>query len=326
MTEPECYSAGGHHVTAPNGWPRIGEISPDRTVIMGRQGFVFLFSGTNNYYEMFGTPRDVPAADAWAELTAQRHRAAGRTSVMRSLFLPNKASCLPDLYPALLPNPEIPLFSQMKSLMRGDRSVLFGNRLAELAAVDHRSAAHPWRFADSHWSPRGAHETFNEVVSSFGLARLPVRWVAQDSQYVSADLENRWPGRPLREFRDVMPTGDWATPTLAFDSGGGRELTAITGRRLVWENPTPLVDASVLLIGNSFCFLGTDPGQLTWWAARMFRTTTFLHSNAVPADAIAAIRPDFVLFQTVERFVHRVPTDALSLGDLDRTFQLANQL
>jgi hypothetical protein len=61
------------------------------------------------------------------------------------------------------------------------------------------------------------------------------------------------------------------------------------------------------VFGNSFFHNGNLPNQLSWWAKHFFAELTFVWDPALDWSVVDEVRPDIVVAQTVERFLHRVP-------------------
>jgi hypothetical protein len=78
----------------------------------------------------------------------------------------------------------------------------------------------------------------------------------------------------------------------------------------------------MLVLGDSFSGAGYSPWNMTYWLAHFFARTTFVHSFHVPEDLISTLRPDFVVYQTNERFLRHAPIEieklAVVLEEFDR--------
>lgn len=313
-----------HFVEAPKGLPRVGEISADRVAIMGRGGHAFLFAGSSGYYGLYGTRDQSEMAEQWLELFQNRQRACRDSCQIVSMVIPNKATCMRDLYPALLPNPETPIFRRLRDLASGDPALLFNRSLLEHSKPESRKRAQPWRYIDTHWTSAAAATAFNELLIAFGLPEVAHRVVPVEPQLWPADLSSRWSDHPLWETMVAHATCDLPPPACVFDLAQETPGPSVTGRRVVWDNHEAPCEGTLLIVGNSFCYAGTAPEHLTWWAARYFRSVTFLHTADLPVDALSLIRPDFVLFQTVERFLPHLPSDRISVGELEMQYRKSN--
>lgn len=302
---------------APNGQPRVGSVSSDRVAIFGRLGYSFLFGGSTGYFALYGERQFDHMAERWADLLERRRQIFGRQQPLVSLFIPNKTTCLADLYPIALPDTELRCFVALRTLLSGERTALFADSLRALASPSERCRTSPWRMTDTHWTSPGAFNTANEVLSAFGLETLEADLVDVDPYVQAGDLSYRWPETPMLERFHARYRTDLPEPVVDFDLlPPGIVPTVVTGRRIVWSNPEARFKQHLLLVANSFCGPGTDQDQLSWWFSRIFTRVTFVHSGSIPCDALSLIRPDLILFQQVERFLPVLPEDNLSLDEI----------
>ena len=89
----------------------------------------------------------------------------------------------------------------------------------------------------------------------------------------------------------------------AHDPPGGGHV----GTRYVWKNASAIVPMKVVAFGNSYFERGGDAGALSWWFARLFAEFHFVWDPRMDADYVAAEKPDWVICQTIERFLPSVP-------------------
>ena len=74
-----------------------------------------------------------------------------------------------------------------------------------------------------------------------------------------------------------------------------------------WINESAPIDKSIVIMGNSVSERGTSQFGLSWWLSRVFKRTTFCWSSAMLTNIIEDEKPDYVVCQTVERFLPTVP-------------------
>jgi hypothetical protein len=303
------------------GFPPVGTVSSDRVAIFGRQQYAFLFGGSTGYFAMYGRSGDDRVAQGWAELLDRRHRAFAPHGAAVSVVLPNKTTCLADLYPIALPCSELGYSVELRRNLSDRSDVLFCDSLRRLSLPEHRDTHVPWRFIDTHWTPRGARATFEEILAAFGLTVPPANLVEVEPTYRYGDLSTRWPATPVFEVISTRYEVDLPEPALEFDLlPSGVIPTAVTGRRMVWTNPDAPVDAHLAIIGNSYCGPGTDQDQLSWWFSRTMRKVTFVHTGSIPSDLMQSVKPDLLLFQQVERFLPTFPDDNLCLAEIEQVY------
>ena len=79
---------------------RVGEISDDRSVVVGRNGWCFIYEGSNNYRAACHDKCLVTLGDEWARLIEQRQRICGALGILfLHLIVPNKATLMPEHFP-----------------------------------------------------------------------------------------------------------------------------------------------------------------------------------------------------------------------------------
>ena len=298
----------------------LGDISPDRSVIMGKGQNIFLYSGSNSYYDQYVGLASEDQGFKWAELDVQRRAAMPSHVPMISLYVPNKATCLPDLYPLLLPYVPTSTFATMRRLIGMDSATVFCDALLSASKADNRFAESPWRLVDSHWSEFGCLLTANELLVRLGLS--PIKLEKSDCQpsEQGGDLSHKFGGEALFEIRHLCLLDTEDPPTKTYDSGDSAAYAGHIGRRVTWHNAKAQADMHLLLIGNSFSGMGTKPTELTYWLARRFRQVTFLHSPHIPIDMHEFYRPDMVIFQGLERFLTALPNDTFTATFLENLY------
>lgn len=295
--------------------PPVGAISSDRLAIWGGKNTAFLFSGSNFYYDSYQTPVVPKSTSTWIEITQNRHAQLSRATPIVSLIVPNKATCLPDLYPLLLQENPTPSFRALRKAFANDPNVVFAESLLEASSPSRRHASSVWSGLDSHWSEFGALVTLNEVLVRFGLAPIEFKYAEQERIRVGGDLCHRWPPRVKTEWQVLRAETALPAPTDVYDNAAGKPYRN-NGRHTVWTNTDAPIAKRLTIVGNSFSGPGHKSSNLTYWAARYFRRVTFVHSPNIPTDIHDFAETDLLLFQTVERFLPSAPTDRMAAADI----------
>ena len=83
--------------------------------------------------------------------------------------------------------------------------------------------------------------------------------------------------------------------------------SAHVGSRRVWRNPSAPIQAKVVAVGNSFFERGVAYA-LSWWFKHMVAEFHFVWDFNMDDAYIDQVRPDVVLFQSIERFLTTVPS------------------
>jgi hypothetical protein len=309
-----------YHVSPSFDRLRIGDISSDQSVIIGKENLLYLFSGSNNYYQQYSNELSDSNGVKWAELTRDRHEQLSKNTQVISIFIPNKASCIPDLYPLPLDIVPTKAWSDLKTCLNNDSGVLFCKDLIKNSLPKNRKAMNSWRLVDSHWSEFGCVQTANEILVRLGLN--PISFLCKDiaPSLRYGDLSGKFGDSLIGELHLQEIYHEYPNPDKTFDSGGDSAYQGSVGRRITWENPQSAIDLHLLIVGNSFSGLGDNTTHLTYWMARIFRKVTFLHSGHLPADALSFYRPNIILFQGLERFLVSVPDDGLTASEIEAVF------
>jgi hypothetical protein len=297
----------------PSIWPRCGTISADRVGAMGKGYEAFLYQASNRHYDAYFDTSLNELADGWAGLTAQRHqRITDQGAQVLSVFVPNKATCLPAAFPQPMPRGGTTIWKRLTHLLADDSGVIFS---LQKMKIDESTMSGAWLRTDSHWSRTGCLLSVNEILKQMGF---PILNLEIDSNFVkvSGDLASRWRGQVLVELRKDLVSPEIVTtiPELDFDNyqGGLGHL----GRHVRWANKDAKYQINVTIVGNSFSGTGRGPGELTWWLARLFKSVTFLHSSLIPTDVVEMTSCDVLIFQTVERFLYVLPQDNLTCDEI----------
>lgn len=300
---------------------RVGEISRDRSTIVGKKNVLFLYSGSNNYYEQYISSQLAEKGIEWAELTAERHRRLSTNATVISLFVPNKTSCMPDLYALPLDNTPTTIWQNLNTCLSSGSEFLFSDNLFNASSISNRQSYNTWRLVDSHWSEFGCLATVNEVLIRLGLKEITTEIEVIDPVISFGDLSSKFVGGLVTELKNAKLKDNLPQPIRSFDSGKGSPYGGIVGRRVTWLNPDAEVPLHLLIVGNSFAGSGDTTEHLTYWLARIFKKVTFLHTGHMPTDVLDFYRPDIILFQGLERFLVSVPTDDLTAEMIESVFK-----
>jgi hypothetical protein len=280
--------------------------------MLGHDGQIFVVGGRNRPLEEHvradDDPRTVAVADAWLALMQRRHAWLGAAGARYAqLILPEKLTLLPELFPLPLRAPG--------AILRRIEAGLAG---APEAAAAYVSARHALAAAsdpgdtvmrtDSHLSPYGTWTVFRAVLDHLGLPAGP----EPEFDLLRAgtgDLALRFFGVPFLDLRRELDPRAYdaafsrAEPLFRRTAPGGH-----VGSGQSWRNPAAPIDASVLVLGNSYSGPADEhQGRLSWWFARWFRTYHFAWQAHVPEGLVKRLRPDIVVCQTVERFLVEIP-------------------
>jgi len=276
-----------------------GLVSLDESTIVGKEGFLFLYRGTNDLLEQYEPrPQDAETAARWVALIAKRRgfvRAAGPTFLQ--MLIPEKTSSLSHLLPFSIKAP-----TRLSSLLReGMAAAAVPDFLDVAALMPVEGAAEWWRRTDSHLSTLGCLRVFQGVLGHLGLEAPEVPLVRRTT--LQGDIGMRFPGLVdvSWEPEEVGPFA--AKPDIRIEHPrGGNQGTEVTS-----HNPDAPVARRVLVFGNSYFGQPTGPQYLSWWFTRWFRDFHFHWKGNLDPAVMAQLQPDHVICQTIERFLPVVP-------------------
>ena len=283
----------------------VGLTSPDGVVSVGRNGHLFLASGSNGVRQQY--LMDPLIADGlarrWHELIAERHagvRALGAR--LLQLIVPEKSTLLPELCPFPASGDGTPLLRALEARLEGLPCFINGRTVL---GGEHRFQA--FRQVNSHLSVTGTLVLLRACLERLRLP-VPEDVDMSGSALGGSDMSARL---SLNFYeRLAMPAGP------ALDAYGHQlrtvefhEVERHVGTRVRFANPGAPHKLRVLAFANSFFERGHLPTCLSWWFARWFEHFSFVWSPELDYDMVRKERPDVVVCQTIERFLPVVPSD-----------------
>ena len=292
----------------------LGHLSLDGTALVGQQGYLFLVGGSNSVLDQYLAdpehPGLVDAATRWLDRFAERRAACdGVGARYLQIVVPEKLAVARDLFPWSIPVAS-PLLERIEAAVSHAPQLAQGyvSGLSVLSALDPGPRCESFRRTDSHLSCQGIFRILQATLEAMNvsLPQAPAQW---KEVLVTGDLAERFFGVPLFEtirlpsdaFCDALSNG--VELTEAYNPPGGGHV----GTRYVWKNASAAIPMKVVAFGNSYFERGGDAGALSWWFARLFAEFHFVWDPRMDADYVAAEKPDWVICQTVERFLPSVP-------------------
>lgn len=289
----------------------VGLTSPDGSAVLGPQGHLFLIGGTNRLSDRYRSPvtneekrRAESEVERWVALcTSRQERLTDIGTIYRQIVIPEKSTVMRHLLDDI--TGPTPVFSLLEERLTPRPWYVSGLRpFAEWAERDD-----PWQRLDAHCTPAGSLALVRALLTSLPGCEYELGEIdlAQPESYVG-DLSKRFFGIDLWDFNlaprdDVM---DAASVELvrAYDPDGGTH----TNIHRIWKNPAAPIPKTVVVFGNSFFgAFGNTSSKLSWWFARLFGEFHFTWTPVVDDEYVEQVRPDYVIAQTIERFLGRVP-------------------
>ena len=291
------------------GFP-VGLRSSDDVGQIGKDGHLFLTGGSNALRDQYRAPKDA-AEEALLEKRATMWASAIRTNsdVLDDLgipflqvVIPEKLTALRHLAPLAITGPT-PLYRRLDELMANEPNYLSFLSMFEGWSADIGA----WQRNDTHCSPAGTLAMARAL-----LDRLPGCDPAildgvdlTGTIYRNGDLAPKFFDIPLWDKQHIPAPGTLGDPEieLAFSHTPGN----FVGSHNIWTNESAPIKKKVVVFGNSFFGSVTSPTRLSWWFARLFSEYHLKWENTVDLDYVRDVRPDFVIAQSIERFLVRPP-------------------
>lgn len=285
----------------------VGLSSADGTAVLGRQGFLFLRTGSNDLlaqYVSAQAPNEPEAQDPrarqWAQLVADRRSTTESYGAgFLQIVTPDKLSMLGRLSPLGTVG--------ATRLARGlDRELgespwyLNGTRIAgRLSSPDEA-----WSRVDTHLAPRGAHALCTLAVQRLTGGSDILDSVPFDSVLrIEGDLGRRFFSVPLLEDLPAPDPGLFLNHEAAPapQTNLGPENNPQTGSVRRWTRRSAPINAKLLCFGTSTFGNGDTSTRLSWWLSRLFTEYTFKWTTGFDEELVRRIEPDFVICETVDR-------------------------
>lgn len=309
----------------------VGLKSQDGSVVVGRDGYLFLFSGSNEVAALYAkspeSPEVVATSERWHALVkARRERLAARGMAFLQVIVPEKSTVLPHLaIPEL--GPMTPVLQKIDGFAGGgaSQSDPFSTAyhpitpaLRELA----RQTRPAFMRTDSHLSPYGAIAVCacclqqmkellpaeSRVIDEIGLKLDRIHPNGQ-VRLLSGDIAKRVLGTPIYEVAEQLDLHE-------FDDFGKSIKEKIlktpengehNGTHIVWNNPDAPIKIKIVAFANSFFERGASERGISWWFKHIFSEFHFIWSPEIDYNILDLYHPDLVVCQTIERFLMNVP-------------------
>jgi alginate O-acetyltransferase complex protein AlgJ len=292
----------------------LGTISADGVAVVGRDGHLFLYGGSNDNLAMYrGEIAMAPDwLEQWSVLVAERVEHARETGrSICCLVVPDKLAVYGDLFPQPLdtggPRPVVRLLEEARLPLRYPSELLHGAR----------KQADTYMLTDSHLTGLGnrllAETTIEGLDASPSLLRGVVR--GGEEQLSSGDLGRHY-APPIVEVgeRPAAPSA----ASIVFDNwpqvaaAGGHIGTLRIFRRE--DAPDP---RTVVVFGDSYGFGDEAYRGLSWYLAQAFREVHFVWVpfgwDPAYLDRVGA---ELAVCQTAERFIARLPRRSVDVRAL----------
>lgn len=291
------------------GFP-VGLRSSDGIAQIGKSGQMFLVGGSNALREQYREPATSTENDAlqdkaqaWMDSIRISDETLGSLGIpFLQLVIPEKLTVLRHLAPFSVTGPT-PLYRRLDELMTDEPHYLSFLKLFD--CLPNKEDA--WLANDTHCSPAGSLEMARAL-----LRRLPgcdeslldnVEF--SDSTYRDGDLSGKFFDIPIwvKQRTPGQETFSGAKITHEYEFNPGH----FVGSHNIWKNETAPIKKKLVVFGNSFFGGVASPTRLGWWMSRLFSEYHMKWQNTVDVEYVEKTQADFVIAQTIERFLVRPP-------------------
>ncbi|PCC35778.1 hypothetical protein [Glutamicibacter sp. BW77] len=293
----------------------IGLRSRDNAAQLGHDGHIFLTEGSNNLLGRYKEPEGPEGrmqleqeTKAWVNLIRERNdKIAGRGMGFVQIVIPEKLTAMRELAPVSITGPT-PLFARIEEALITEPYWISGLEIFK----NWVGQIPPWQRNDSHNSAAGSLAITRGLIAGLPGCETDVLDDVPliNRSYQDGDLAERFFGLPLWD-EHLNPEPNFLAEasagienTIAYNPAKGH-----LGTHMVWRNNKAPIQKSVVVFGNSFFGQSANsPAKLGWWFARLFAEYHLVWKPEIDYDYIDKVKPDYVIAQTIERFLGRFPT------------------
>lgn len=280
--------------------PRVpvpcGSISADGSVLVGNDDWLFVHGGGNDWQQQAsGRLQLTPfGLEQWAQLLSRRKSHFDDIGIRYALLIVPEKSCV---YSEYLPEGTSP--SQQRPVMQ--LLPLLGSETSyPLTPLRAGKALAPTYYRqNSHWTWFGAYLAAAEIWRRLGILEKEMT-PALLSRPVQQDLASKF---------DCFPDGNYheldVADRLIFTNQS--EIGGHVGRFKHLHNPDAPYHSRVLICGDSYAY----DHNLAAWFSFQYRDVFCSWQFGIQKALVEATQPDIVVAQIAERFLIRLPTDAL---------------
>jgi hypothetical protein len=290
-------------MASPSG--RVGEISKDRSAVIGRDGWCFIYQGSNNYRDAYHDSALISMGDKWARLIERRQRVCDEWEIpFVQLIIPNKATLMPERFPESLGKG---LTSMLQGLLAAKPNACL---LCPINEMRHPKVKdHVFRRNDSHLTIGGSCLLTESILDTAKINLGSVPYI--ETKYVdhTGDLGGKFV-QPLSE-RFCAPKFDEGLLNLGKAKKiSEKNVSGFNGTRQSFYNPDAPLEHTVLVFGNSF-FERVPSWGISPLFCALFKHFHFIWGADLKKKLIERINPNLIIAQTCERFMTAEPIDKI---------------
>lgn len=284
---------------------RVGEVSTDRSSVVGHNDWLFIYDGSNNYRLGYRDEASKPMGEQWARLIEKRQNYCDERGIsFIQVVVPNKASVINKFFPEKLECAETVI---LKALLEAKP---IANFLCPLDSMRNCTLnLFIFRRNDSHLTLSGNVFLAESILDLYGC----------EASYTNVD--------PI-QTNEIVHIGDLGCKfdnqieeifiAPSFNSGQlnlnkiekifEKIDQGLNGTIQSFFNKNALIKKTMLVFGNSF-FEKVPSWGVSPIFASLFERYIFCWSASLLSNLIDEYQPDIVICQTCERFLNKLPED-----------------
>lgn len=291
----------------------------ENAVHEGRDGWLFLVSGSNNVLDLYKNESSFTSnmADDWVELLQKRSAKFEEMGIQYlHLPAPEKLTVMSQHYQGTLENVEGSPLLQMAAKHAAKIPCMVN--VVPFFKTQPEETRLYWK-TDTHWSFWGCYSAYQLLCGRMGVepnsAMLNYPYSEIDCMFdLGAKLDE--PRMEFARFYQLAQNAkrSYANPIVRFKEEQNLEDEGHihVGSHVIYKNTAEnAVDKCVMLFGDSFSECREH--LLTGMLAETFREVHFIWNPNIDYEYVNFIQPDIVITELAERFMTLVPEDKLDI-------------
>uniref|UniRef100_UPI000B362F4B hypothetical protein n=1 Tax=Thaumasiovibrio occultus TaxID=1891184 RepID=UPI000B362F4B len=275
--------------------------------VIGKDGYFFLNESNNPIGNYYRGSLNESMVSGWCDVISKRKLALEKFGCkFLQIIFPEKQSIIGDKLLVGV-DEETTNLKKINENFKNDNCYL---NITEIFKKLYSSDIIPYRKLDTHLSYQGARFAVEEILKCLELSNIKIDRPLLISEMMSGDLGNKFAHGAFWENQLVPDPGSWElgmnTPMLV------KEINPENGHIGIvrhWKNKQALINKRIMIFGNSFFERGISSLGLSYWFSRLFKEVYFIWSPTFDIDLVCSFSPDYVICQTVERFLPAIPKD-----------------
>jgi hypothetical protein len=278
----------------------IGHISEDKSVVIGKQGFIFVNDGSNRWRDQINGhyPDAEKIALNYAEILSNRSRHASALGKKYfHLIVPEKDIIYPELSPnANYSNINNKTIAKYLVDLADPAHLIYSiNELKNLSSMGYL-----YHSRNSHFNFFGGYFIVKELLKKMGIEFPDLANIKYSMQIWPDDLSIKFV-QNLNTSRRVLC--NYGEENIISEPQGN------VGKHIVFKNSAAPINSSVVVIGDSYSW-NPDAG-IARYLSLIFSRVEFLWQNFIDFKKLTELDCEILITESAERFLVRPPKDII---------------